>query len=160
MTTLNTPRILKLYRNSEKIPLIGQQVFTKLFQFAAPYFFTIPVEVKSVRPGTVVATLKDRKYVHNHLGTIHAIALCNLAELVMGVNAEVTLPTTHRWIPKGMNVEYLAKAQGTLTAIATLVLPEGGLIDKQELPIEVEVRNSQGKEVFHATIRIWITAKK
>lgn len=33
--------------------------------------------------------------------------MCNMAELAGGTMTEVTVPSTHRWIPKGMTVEYL-----------------------------------------------------
>lgn len=35
---------------------------------------------------------------------------------------EVSVPTTHRWIPKGMTVEYLKKTATDLVAIAAPVL--------------------------------------
>lgn len=37
--------------------------------------------------------------------------MCNMAELAGGTMTEVTVPSTHRWIPKGMTVEYLKKRQ-------------------------------------------------
>jgi len=55
----------------------------------------------------------------NHIGTVHAIAMCNMAELAGGTMTEVTVPATHRWIPKGMTVEYLKKAETDLIAIAS-----------------------------------------
>lgn len=50
----------------------------------------------------------------NHIGTVHAIAMCNMAELAGGTMTEVTVPSTHRWIPKGMTVEYLKRQKQTL----------------------------------------------
>jgi hypothetical protein len=58
--------------------------------------------------------------VHNHIGTFHAIAACNLAEIAMGMLAEATVPASHRWLPKGMTVEYVAKAETGLRAVAEL----------------------------------------
>src|SRR5207244_4047737 len=55
---------------------------------------------------------------HNHLGTVHAIASCNLAEYAMGVLAEAAVPASHRWIPMGMEVRYLATAKTSVTAEA------------------------------------------
>jgi hypothetical protein len=45
-------------------------------------------------------------FVYNHLHTVHAIASCNAAEIAMGMLMEATVPTSHRWIPKAMNVQY------------------------------------------------------
>ena len=55
---------------------------------------------------------------HNHIGTVHAIALCNGLEAAMGALAESTIPRDRRWIPKGMEVAYTAKATTDITCIA------------------------------------------
>jgi acyl-coenzyme A thioesterase PaaI-like protein len=150
-------RILKAYKTAERLPL-GRQLFSQAFRWVAPYFRTIPASIESVEPGRVVVSMRDRYRVHNHLGTVHAIALCNLAELAMGLTAEVTIPPTHRWIPKGMTVEYTAKARGTMRAETHLELPEK-LEGKQELPVDISVTDPKGQVVFTAVIRIWVTPK-
>ena len=114
--------VLAVYRRLEPLPL-GREVFSQAVRFAAPYFRTIPAAVESAEPGLVVARMKHHPWVRNHLGGVHAIALCNLAEFAMGVLAETTVPPSHRWIPKGMYVEYLARASGTMRAEARLDLP-------------------------------------
>lgn len=150
-------RMLKAYQTIERLPL-GRQLFSQAFRWAAPYFRTIPANIESAEPGRVVVTMRDRFRVHNHLGTVHAIALCNLAELAMGLTAEVTIPPTHRWIPKGMTVEYTAKARGTMRAETRLELP-ASLDAKQELPVDITVTDPKGQVVFTAVIRIWVTSK-
>lgn len=157
MATSEKPRLLKMWDRALRLPL-GPRVFTRAFQLAAPYFNTLPMLFTHAEPGLVRARLKHVRKVHNHLGTVHAIALCNLAEAVMGLAAEITIPASHRWIPKGMTVAYLAKAKGTMHAEAVLVLPRQ-LADKQEIAVPVSVRDPQGVEVFTAEIRIWVTAK-
>ncbi len=56
----------------------------------------------------------------NHIGTVHAIAMCNMAELAGGTMTEVTVPSTHRGFPKAWTVEYLKKAETDLIAVAAL----------------------------------------
>jgi len=157
-TATDIPRILRFYRMLEPYPL-GKRIFSEGFKFAAPYFRSIPAVVDSVRPGEVCVHMDDRRRVRNHLGTVHAIALCNLAELAMGAAAEVTVPVSHRWIPKSMETEYLAKAKGRMRATATLDLPEP-LLDKQDVVVPVHVTDPEGKEVFVARIRIWVTRRR
>jgi hypothetical protein len=77
----------------------------------------------------------------------------------MGAVAEATIPASHRWVPKAMSVEYLAKARGAMHATATLDLPDP-LTDRLELPVEVSVRDAGGTEVFTATITIWVTQRE
>jgi acyl-coenzyme A thioesterase PaaI-like protein len=152
------PNLFSMYRRLEGLPA-GRQVFSRLYRLAAPYFLTIPASLTSVAPGAAEAKMWHAPWVRNHLGTVHAIALCNLAEYTMGAVAEATIPPSHRWVPKGMTVAYLEKARGTMHATARLELP-AELADKQELPVEISVRDGEGTEVFTATIIIWVTARR
>ena len=127
---------------------------------AVPYFGTILPNVETMAPGRCEVRAPKWWGVHNHIGTFHAIAACNLAEIAMGMLAEATVPPTHRWIPKGMSVAYLAKATTGLraTAATSTTLPEFG-DEPFELTVPVSVRDTAGKEVVHADITIWVTKK-
>jgi acyl-coenzyme A thioesterase PaaI-like protein len=149
--------LIRMYDKLAPLPL-GKRVFSLAYSAAAPYFLTIPAHIGSVQAGRATAAMAQMPWVRNHLGTVHAIALCNLAEYTMGAVAEATVPATHRWVPKGMNVEYLAKARGRMHATATLSLPEP-LLDRQEVPVVIAVADDAGQIVFTADIRIWITTR-
>ena len=103
--------------------------------------------------------IRDRRRVHNHIGTVHAIALCNAAELSAGVMAEATIPASMRWIPKGMMVQYLAKAVGTMHAVATPEVAAVESSDGYEWPVLVRVSDPAGKDVFHARITLWLSPR-
>ena len=60
-----------------------------------------------------VVFMKKRRAVTNHLKTVHAIAMCNMAELAGGLMTEVSLPQGKRWIPSGMTVKYLKRLKQT-----------------------------------------------
>jgi acyl-coenzyme A thioesterase PaaI-like protein len=152
-----TSPLINLYEKLKPLPL-GGRVFSLAYQAAAPYFLTVPVGIVDVAPGRAHASMREVPWVKNHLHSVHAIALCNLAEYTMGAVAEATVPASHRWVPKGMTVEYVAIARGRMHAAATLELPEP-LADRQEVPVAVEVTNPAGETVFTAEIRLWITAK-
>ena len=95
----------------------------------------------------------------NHLGTFHAIAACNLAEVAMGMLAEASVPTTHRWIPKAMDARYLAKTTGGLTATAVLdPLPEfAGITSGVEVVVPVSLVDAAGVMSVRCAITLWIT---
>ena len=63
----------------------GQWLFSRMVCARAPYFGTIAPRITVLEAGRCEGHINDRRAVHNHLGTVHAIALCNLAELVMGL---------------------------------------------------------------------------
>jgi hypothetical protein len=96
--------------------------------------------------------------VHNHLGTVHAIALCNGLEAAMGALAEATVPGDKRWIPKGMDVSYTAKATSDITCIAeTDPGPWSG--DDPDVPVRVRGVRDDGTVVVEGMIRLWVTEK-
>lgn len=137
----------------------GKWLFTRVICWKAPYFGSIRPAFVELRSGYCEVRMKKRRAVQNHIGTVHAIAICNLAELAAGVMTESTIPSTHRWIPKGMTVEYVGKAGTDLRGIGTTdPMPEFGAA--ADLPVKVEVFDRSGKVVFRAVITMWVTPKK
>jgi acyl-coenzyme A thioesterase PaaI-like protein len=135
-------------------------VFTHGVCLKAPYFASIHPHVQELRPGYCEVRAGNGRSVHNHLGTVHAIAMCNMAELAMGMLAEATVPDTHRWIPVGMTVEYVAKAKTDLRASATLdPVPAFGDLGR-DVPVAVSVRDTGDQEVCRAAITIRVERKR
>lgn len=138
----------------------GKQLFSAAMCLRVPYFGTVLPTVRELRPGHCSVTAPKWWGVHNHIRTFHAIAACNLAEIAMGMLAEATVPDSHRWLPKGMAVRYLAKAGTGLRAIAELPeIPPFGA-DGFDLPVPVRILDSRGDTVVTATITIWVTPRK
>lgn len=155
---MSTP-LLSLYRKFTRWPA-GHWLFSRAICFKAPYFGTIAPRIVSLEPNRCEVRIADRCRVHNHIGTVHAIALCNLAELAAGVMTDATLPASMRWIPKGMTVEYLKKATGTMHGVATPDVPVVESTSGYELPVTVMVKNDAGDAVFRASIAMWVSPRK
>jgi len=137
----------------------GKWAFTRLVCLKAPYFASIRPRFVELRPGHAEVRIDKRRAVTNHIGTVHAIAMCNMAELAAGVMTDITIPATHRWIPKGMTVEYLRKAETDLRAIADVIpLPAFGAA--ADFPVTVDVLDKAGQRVFRAVITMWVSPKK
>jgi acyl-coenzyme A thioesterase PaaI-like protein len=152
-------RTLALYDRMRRWPA-GGWLFSRAICFKAPYFASISPSIHLLEPGRCEASLRHRRKLTNHLGTVHAIALCNLAELAGGMMTEASLPDGMRWIPKGMTVEYLKKAVGAMRATATPAIPVVAASEGYALPVEVVVRDPQGDAVFRATISMWLSPKR
>jgi hypothetical protein len=73
---------------------------------------------------------------------------------------EASLPEGMRWIPKGMTVEYVKKAVGTMRAVATPAIPVIASETGYELPTQVVVTDPAGEIVFRATISMWMSPKR
>nr|WP_298124926.1 hotdog fold domain-containing protein [uncultured Pseudoxanthomonas sp.] len=150
--------VLSIYRNLSRKPF-GAWLFSRLICFKAPYFGSIGPRMTRLEPGRGEATIRHRRSVTNHLGTVHAIALCNLAEFVGGLTTDVSIPRSMRWIPKGMTVEYLKKAVGTMHAVATPAFEPRESAEGYDLPMQVVVSDAQGEPVFRASIRMWVSPR-
>lgn len=138
---------------------LGRRLYGFLICFKAPYFATIAPRFLVLEPGRCDIGIRDRRRVHNHIGTVHAIALCNMAELSAGMMTDVSIPANMRWIPKGMTVEYLAKAVGELRATATPATPAVEADAGYEWKALVSVRDAVGTEVFRASVIMWVSPR-
>ncbi len=137
----------------------GKWLFSRLICLKAPYFSSVRPRFVALRPGYCEVAIRKRRAVTNHLGTVHAIAMCNMAELAAGIMSEATVPASHRWIPKGMSVEYMKKGGSDLRATAELpALPAFG--PPVELPVPVTITDRQGEPVCRAVIRMWVSPRK
>ena len=156
------PKVLDLWTTLSRLPQ-GKRIFSVAFSQKAPYFATIRPRFVELRPHYAELVVPKRRRVHNHLGTLHAIALCNGLEAAMGALAEVTIPAGKRWIPTGMDVSYPAKATSDVTCIAETdpeqwtsdALPNSG----GDLPVRVRGVRSDGTVVVEGVIRLWVTRK-
>jgi acyl-coenzyme A thioesterase PaaI-like protein len=151
------PQVLDLWNRASRLPA-GPRVFSLLFTRKAPYFATIRPRFTEIGPNRASLVIPNRRRVHNHLGTVHAIALCNGLEAAMGALAEATIPAGKRWIPKGMEVSYTAKATSDITCTAETD-PEQWTSGDPDLPVRVRGVRDDGTVVVEGEIRLWVTDK-
>ena len=140
---------LKMYNTAKKLPA-GSWIFSKAVCFVAPYFGSIKPHFDELKAGYCQVSMKNRRAVRNHFKTVHAIAMCNMAELAGGMMTDVSIPKKARWIPAGMTVKYIKKAKTDLVAIA-----DGSQIDwnsNGNIVVPVEVKDTAGEVVFSADI--------
>lgn len=139
---------LQLYKN------LGAEQFSAGVAQLAPYFASIQAQFVELRPGYAEVTFAKRREVLNHLGTVHAIALCNAAELAAGTMTDASIAKGLRWIPKGMTVEYLAKADGDIRAVADGSALDWNATGELCVPVLAYVGD---KPVFRADITMYVS---
>ena len=144
-------KTLKVYKRLAQFPL-GKRIFSKMVCILTPYFSSIKPLITELDHGYCSVSMRKRRAVTNHINTVHAIAMCNMAELSGGLLTEVSLPKGTRWLPSGMSVQYLKKAKTDLTAIA-----DGRNINWDEegnKVVPVEIKDIDDEVVFTAKINM------
>ena len=136
----------------------GKWAFSRVLCLKAPYFGSIRPRFEDLQPGRCEVRMRKRRAVLNHIGTVHAVAMCNLAELAGGTMTEVTIPRTHRWIPKEMTVKYLKLAKTDLVGVATPQAPIDWSVPG-ELKVQVVVTDEHAERVFEALITMWVAPR-
>lgn len=150
------PLLLNMFNKLKDKPA-GKKLFSMGYARMAPYFSTIKPYVTEVRPNYAEVIIKKRRIVQNHIGTVHVIAICNGLEMAMGAVAESSIPKHLRWIPRGMDVKYTAKASSDIRCVATSN-PEDW--EKPgDLPVKVQGIRDDGTVVVDGTIMLYVSEK-
>lgn len=152
---MSQPKVLEIYNKWHKFSF-GNRLFSWFFARWAPYFQTIKPLVTELRPGYCEVLIKKRKIVQNHIGTVHVIAICNGLEMAMGAVSEASIPTHLRWIPKGMSLEYTAKAGSDIRCVADL----GDLVWQEgDFFVPVTAYDVNNVVVVTGEIKLWVSKK-
>jgi uncharacterized protein (TIGR00369 family) len=94
----------------------GLRLFDTLIGKVIPYTGSIGARVIELGSGYARVQLVERRAVQNHLNSVHAIALANLAELTGNLALVYALPRGTRFIVRSFSIDYLKKARGVLIA--------------------------------------------
>ncbi|MDO5617495.1 hotdog fold domain-containing protein [Kocuria sp.] len=144
------------YQRLTALPL-GKRLFSLAYAQFAPYFWTVRPQVREVRPHYAELSIRKRRAVQNHIGTFHVIAVANGLEAAMGLLAEATVADTQRWIPRGMELTYPAKATTDLLCVAESEPARweaGG-----DVPVRVKALRTDGTVVVQGIITLYVSAK-
>lgn len=123
---------------------------------------TAKVEVSQLTHSGSVFKLANRKRVQNHIGTIHAAGMALVAETATGMLVGMNVPDDKVPVIKTMQVNFLKRAKGDLTARAHLTDEQINNIlstEKGEVEVAVKVTDEEGKEPIECQM-IWAWTPK
>ena len=137
------------WKRLSRVPL-GRTLFSILIGRMARYTGSIGARIQELGPGYSRWTLTDRPSVRNHLKSIHAVALVNLAEVASGTAMLTALPPGTRGIVTGLSMQYLKKARGTLTAECRCSVPE--VNGQTNYDVHADIHDEAGDIVAKGTV--------
>jgi acyl-coenzyme A thioesterase PaaI-like protein len=135
----------------------GKIVFSRLVGRMAPYTGSVHATVTVLRAGYAEVQMHDRRAVRNHLDCVHAIALANLAELAGNIALAYSLPDDARFIVSGLEIEYLKKARGTITAVGESPVPRTAT--RAQHDVSVTLRDAGGDDVAKVVLHSLVGPK-
>jgi acyl-coenzyme A thioesterase PaaI-like protein len=143
--------LLANWRRVSALPF-GKRLFSWAVGRTAPYTGSVGAVYSEVQPGYARAELRDRRAVRNHLASVHAVALVNLAELTSGVALLTALPDGVRGIVTGLSIEYLKKARGRLTC-ETHAAPPAVVAADLSHDVVATITDADGAVVARCTVQ-------
>ena len=129
----------------------GPALFNRTIAIKIPYTGSIRARVEQLHHGYARVSMKDRRALRNHLGSVHAIALANLAEYTGNLALAYSLPDDARFIVTKLEVEYTKKARGTITGECHA--PPVPNNERCGYPLNVTLKDSSGEVVATAILQ-------
>ncbi len=149
-------KILANWKKLKNKPF-GKHLFSRAVGKIAAYTGTIKALITDLKPGHCQAFLKERRGNKNHLKSIHAVALINLGEMTSGLAVLSGMSSQVRGILTKMEMEYIIKAKGDLTAECMCDIPK--VEDSMDYTVKTTIKNLSGEVVAVGTF-YWLLSRK
>lgn len=142
MTTEN--QLSKIVNKINVLPdFLRSKALTTLFGKSVKFTGTAGVKVEELTHNRAVISLKNKKSVQNHIGSVHAVASVLIAESATGYVVGMNIPESSVPVIKSIKADYVKRAKGDMRAVSSLT-------DKQ-------VKEMQTKEKGETTVPVMVT---
>lgn len=91
-----------------------------VFGNVVPFVGTSGLRYEELSENRVIVSVRNRRKVRNHIGSVHAAAMALLAETASGFVVGINLPDDRVPLIKTLKVNYTRRSTGDLRAVATL----------------------------------------
>ncbi|MGB0524696.1 MAG: DUF4442 domain-containing protein [Flammeovirgaceae bacterium] len=149
----NTPnKLTRALKRVEAYPKFMQAwLIDKAIGNAVKLVGTSQIHFEELGHAKLVASLKNRKKIRNHIGQIHAAAMILLAETATGILVGMNIPDSKVPLIKTLNTNFVRRTLGDMKAVATLTnaqIEQIHTTDKGETWVAVTVTDETGEEVI------------
>jgi acyl-coenzyme A thioesterase PaaI-like protein len=141
---------------------LSGKLMTWLFRFKVKLAGTTGIEVLHTDGKTATYRQRNRRKAQNHIGSVHAAAMALLAESCTGFIVGINLPGDKLPLIKRMDLNYVKRATGDMTAVASLTDEQIALMqtaEKGEVNVKVQVTDATGIEPLECEM-IWAWVPK
>jgi len=141
---------------------LSSKLMTWVFRYKVKLAGTTGIEVLSTDGKTATYRQRNRKKAQNHIGSVHAAAMALLAESCTGFIVGINLPGDKLPLIKRMDLHYVKRATGDMTAVASLTEDQIALMqtaEKGEVNVKVQVTDVTGIEPIECEM-IWAWVPK
>jgi uncharacterized protein (TIGR00369 family) len=143
-------KLNKIVSNINSLPsFLRSTALSNFFGKMVKFTGTAGVTVESLTEDKAVITLKNKKRVQNHIGSVHAVASVLIAESATGYLIGMNVPDTSVPVIKTIKADYTKRAKGDMKAVATLTkkqISEIQSLEKGETTVKVTVTDAENKE--------------
>lgn len=126
---------------------LSAKLMTWVFRYKVKLAGTTGIEVLYTDGKTATYRQKNRRKAQNHIGSVHAAAMALLAESCTGFIVGINLPGDKLPLIKRMDLNYVKRATGDMTAVASLTDEQIALMqtaEKGEVNVKVKVTDAKG----------------
>lgn len=141
---------------------LGYRLITWVFRYKVKLAGTVKLDILSTDGKQVIFKQKNRRKVQNHIGSVHAATMALLAESASGFIVGINLPADKLPLIKSMNLNYVKRCSGDITAVAKLTDEQIDLMQttaKGEVNVAVSIIDEAGVEPLVAEM-IWAWVPK
>lgn len=141
---------------------LSSRLMTWLFRHKVKLAGTTGIEVLYTDGQTATYRQKNKRKAQNHIGSVHAAAMALLAESCTGFIVGINLPGDKLPLIKRMDLNYVKRATGDMTAVATLTDEQIALMqsaEKGEVNVSITVTDATGIEPLECQM-IWAWVPK
>ena len=125
---------------------------------------TTGIKIEELTDKNAVITLKNKKSVQNHIGSVHAVASILIAESATGYLIGMNVPDSSVPVIKTIKADYVKRAKGDMKAVASLTNKQVEQIrtqEKGETVVKVTVTDADGKEpILMEMVWAWTPKKR